>query len=173
MKKTMIALFLLVGFTNIQNVEAQTEWDQYLCNNNAPFCDSFTYFTLGVGPVVILPNVGMGYRSRFFQHGFDVSLSASTIIEAHMIQGIIGYQFYPNPFREDPWYVGLGAATSLYFDNHDHSDFSLAPDISVGKVLNTKSGERHFLEAHVQAPTFFDGAQLDLPLMYIKYGVSF
>ena len=173
MKNTLIALFLLVCFTNTQNVEAQAEWDQFLYENDTAYCDSYPYFTLGVGPILILPNVGVGYRGRVFHHGFDISLSAATVIQAHHIQGIVAYQFYPNPYREDPWYVGLGTATSLYLDNHGHSGLTVAPDISVGKVTMTRSGEKHFWEAHVQAPTWGEYGRLDFPLMYIKYGVSF
>ena len=168
-----MTLFILVCFTNTQKAEAQTEWDQFLYENEAKFCDAYPYFTLGVGPVVILPNVGVGYRSHFLHHGFDVSLSYSPIIEAHQAQAIVAYQFYPNPYRNDPWYVGLGAATSYFFDNRHNGALTVAPDISVGKVLATKSGERHFLEAHIQAPTFSGADQFNLPMMYVKYGVSF
>jgi hypothetical protein len=142
-------------------------------------CDSqqysshFRYFTVGTGPVLILPNVGVGFRGRNMRHGYDVSLSFSTIIQAHQLQALALYHYYFCAQRHAAWYAGIGPALSLFVVNSGRTAFAIAPDVSFGKQLSSSSNRREFIELHVQAPTWSRSEQLNIPLMYFKYGVEF
>lgn len=148
-------------------------------NKHCDYSDSYRYFTLGVGPGLVVPNLGVGYRQHNLHHGFDVSLSASTIIQAHIVQSSLLYHFYSNPYREDPWYVGAGVETSLLLGNHSEVAGVISPDFVVGKELLRKENNKHFLEAHIQAPLWATllkknkMTQINFPSVYVKYGMSF
>ncbi|NGX41863.1 MAG: hypothetical protein K940chlam7_00137 [Chlamydiae bacterium] len=141
--------------------------------------DSYGYYTFGVGPIILIPNIGIGYRQRCMRFGYDFSLSASTLIELHQIQGNAVCHYFPNPCRQDPWYFGLGVSTSFILSNHSHNAKTIAPDFVIGKELMHCGSKKHFVEAHINAPTwgsskysFKKRGRLDIPLMFIKYGIS-
>ncbi len=147
-------------------------------------CTSFNYFTVGTGPVVLIPSIGVGHRSHEGRKGFDISANYSTIFVAHQFQGIAVYHFYPKPFNRNPVYLGAGAAGGIIFTNkHRDGDraWTIAPDFVIGKEFRQSEGTKNFLEAHVQGPTwanvgntgFHNKSRLDFPVVYVKYGIGF
>lgn len=187
MKKTLLILLFVSIFNLSSAFGADHPWNSYQWKEvefadhkkHCEYCDSYGYFTIGTGPILLIPNLGVGYRQRNLHHGFDVSLSASTIIEAHIVQGSLLYHFYSNPYREDPWYVGAGVTTSLFLTNHSDSAGGISPDFVIGKELKREGDNKHFVEVHVQAPLWASSlkdnkmTQINFPLMFIKYGVAF
>lgn len=52
--------------------------------------DAYRYVSFGVGPIIVIPNLGIGYRSRYSRFGWDAALSFSTIgcvheVSAHLV----------------------------------------------------------------------------------------
>lgn len=185
MKNTIksIIYFSIINILITCNIQAHTHYTSeidlaFMEKNQCEDKVSYGYFTMGTGPVILIPNLGVGYRSRIKHHGFDASLNASTIIIAHSVQGSLLYHFYPDYQRQDPWYVGAGVSAGLFFDNTRDSCFGISPDIVVGKELYSHRNTKHFFEAHVQTPTWFGNSlkrinRLDFPMVYIKYGLAF
>ena len=138
--------------------------------------DAYPYFSVGVGPVVIIPNLGMGYRERYSQLGWDTALSFSTIGYAHQVSAHLVGHYYFSPMRQDSFYTGLGVLGSGIFTNRHGACATLSPDIVFGKELERKENSRHFVEMHIAAPTLTSARSsraVYLPLMYVRYGISF
>jgi hypothetical protein len=139
--------------------------------------DAYRYFTLGTGPIVFIPNVGIGYRERYSRLGWDTALSFSTIGYAHQVTAHFVGHYYLNPLRRDSAYLGLGLMGSGLFTNHKEGAGTLSPDFVFGKEFARQDNSRHFLEAHVAIPTVAMGSRhahtIYFPMMYIKYGISF
>lgn len=137
---------------------------------------AYPYFSVGTGPVLVIPNVGLGFRARRTRTGIDTSLGYSTIGYAHLVQGAVVGHLYLDPWQETSSYFGLGIAGSGFFDNHGYSNGSIGPDFVFGREFRCKGKRRQFLEMHVQAPSWwFDRGRperFDLPLMFVKYGTS-
>lgn len=139
--------------------------------------EAYPYATLGGGPIVVIPNIGIGYRQRFARVGTDAALSFSTIGYAHQLSFHAVGHLYLDPCRYDSMYVGLGVTGSGIFTNGKGCIGTFSPDFVFGKVLESSGPRRHFIEMHVGMPTLLFGSGgghgMYLPLMYIKYGFSF
>lgn len=149
---------------------------------NEPECpeepvDGFRYATIGVGPIIFIPNIGIGYRERYGQYGLDGAFSFSTIGYAHQLSAHAVGHYYLEPEKLDSTYLGLGVMGSCILTNHGKGGFTLSPDFVVGKELNRGSDRRQFVELHVAIPTLWMESKrtrgMYLPLMYLKYGFSF
>lgn len=140
--------------------------------------DSYRYVSVGVGPVVFIPNLGIGYRERNCQLGWDTGLSFSTIGYAHQLSAHIVGHYYLNPYQQNSLYLGLGLLGSGVIENKGHGFGTLSTDFVIGKEFERTDCSRQFLEMHVGIPTLavnFKGSasMCYLPMMYIKYGMSF
>lgn len=139
--------------------------------------DSYRYFSVGVGPIVFIPNLGVGYRERHAQLGWDSNISVSSFGYIHQLSANVVGHYYLNPHQQDSYYVGLGLLGSGIFTNKGESFGTLSTDFVFGKEFEKTDYRGHFIEMHVGIPTFvFKGRRSGcsyFPLMYIKYGVSF
>lgn len=138
--------------------------------------DAYRYASFGVGPIIVIPNVGIGYRSRYSQVGWDTGLSFSTIGYAHQISAHLVGHYYLSPLQKNSAYLGLGFMGSYIFTNDKEGLGTLSPDFVFGKQLERSGDRRHFIEMHVAIPSMLVGKHphsMYLPLMYIKYGISF
>lgn len=136
--------------------------------------ESFRYFTTGTGPIFVIPNFGLGYRSRTGCFGYDLGLSLSTVFIAHQLQGAASYHYYFSPEQESSYYVGLGAAGSFFFLNQRKDGVvTLSPDFVLGKLSSEGRLMRRFVEIHVQGPYLGRFRRVNFPFMYFKYGVGF
>lgn len=144
---------------------------------NCQINEAYRYATLGGGPFLVIPNVGIGYRERFGKFGWDAALSFSTIGVAHQFTAHWVRHYYLSPNRYNSGYLGLGLMASGAFHNEGEGGGSLSPDFVFGKVLESSDDSRHFIEMHVAMPTLWFGSRgaecSYVPLMYIKYGFSF
>jgi len=136
---------------------------------------SFGYATVGVGPIFFIPNVGIGYRQRHAQYGWDTGLSFSTVGYVHQLSAHFAGHYYLDPCEAESTYLGLGLLGSFITTNHNlWSGVTLSPDFIIGRELKN----HHFIEMHVAAPTVSFGSHRGaqgfyLPMMYIKYGFAF
>lgn len=151
--------------------------DNFDSNDYLGTKDSCRYFSLGVGPVIFIPNVGVGYRERFSQFGYDTALSFSTIGYVHQLSAhLVGHYYLDSSGIYEP-YLGFGLIGSGVFTNHKEGGFTLSPDFVFGKGIETESKNRHFIEMHIAVPTmwidFRHANSSYFPLMYIKYGIAF
>lgn len=139
--------------------------------------DAYRYVSLGVGPIIFIPNVGVGYRERYSQFGWDTALSFSTIGYAHQLSAHLVGHYYLSPLRKNSAYLGLGLMGSGVFTNHKEGGGTLSPDFVFGKELERSDDSRHFIEMHVGIPSMWIGSKhthsMYFPLMYIKYGIAF
>ncbi|HEV8051742.1 MAG TPA: hypothetical protein VGP47_04545 [Parachlamydiaceae bacterium] len=141
--------------------------------------DAYRYITLGTGPLVINPNVGIGYRERYARLGWDSAVSFSTIGYLHQFTGHVVGHYYFNASRQNSPYVGLGLMVGGLFGNHKKNGGggTLSADFVFGKELERSYESRQFIEMHVGIPTLLIDSRrhhsLYFPLMYIKYGFSF
>jgi hypothetical protein len=72
-------------------------------NLNCDVRDAYRYVSLGVGPVIFIPNVGIGYRERYSQFGWDTALSFSTIGYAHQLSAhLVGHYHASVDMRQRP-----------------------------------------------------------------------
>lgn len=148
------------------------------CVDDCDVSGSYRYFSLGVGPIIFIPNVGIGYRQRNCHFGWDTSLSFSTIGYVHQLSAHFVGHYYLSPYRQDSGYLGFGLMGSGVFENSGHCGGTLSPDFVFGKELFRRCGDgRHFIEMHVAIPTLWLGLHHHnatfFPLMFIKYGMSF
>lgn len=139
--------------------------------------DAYRYFSLGVGPIFFIPNVGVGYRERYSQFGWDTGFSFSTIGYAHQISAHLVGHYYLSPSRQNSAYFGLGLIGSGVFINHKGGGGTLSPDFVFGRELERSGDSRHFIEMHMGIPSMWIGSKhthsMYFPLMYIKYGIAF
>lgn len=186
-KITYLILTFVFNLSFIQPAYCQLVMNDVCCSEHsmaAPAAnldcgvtDGYRYFSLGVGPVVFIPNVGIGYRERSSQFGWDASLSFSTIGYAHQLSAHLVGHYYLNPLLKNSAYLGLGLIGSGVFTNHKEGGGTLSPDFVFGKELEQQGDSRHFIEMHVAIPTMWMGSQhtrsMYFPLMYIQYGIAF
>lgn len=152
--------------------------DDYYCPEyDYGVYDAYRYFSVGVGPVVFIPNLGVGYRERHCQLGWDANLSFSSIGYAHQVTGNVVGLYYFDAYAQNSPYVGLGLLGSGVFTNKKGSAATLSPDFVIGKEFERTDYSRHFIEMHIGVPTLVMGKRFNkglyVPLMYIKYGISF
>lgn len=140
-------------------------------------CDAYRYVSVGVGPIVFIPNLGIGYRQRGTQFGFDTALSFSTFGYVHQLSAHLVGHYYLSPYQQNSAYLGLGLMGSGIITNHRDGAGTLSPDFVFGKELERNEDSRHFIEMHVAMPTLWMGSRHHhssyIPLMYVKYGMSF
>lgn len=144
--------------------------------------NAYRYVSVGVGPVIFIPNIGLGYRQRDSQLGWDGAFTFSTIGYVHQLNvHLVGHRYF-NPSQQDSAYLGLGLIGGVIFDNDLYHGYTLSPDFVFGKELSKKGNRGQFIEMHVAIPTaFVDSTNLNLgkpksmyfPLLYIKYGTAF
>lgn len=139
--------------------------------------DAYRYVSLGVGPIIFIPNVGIGYRKRYSQFGWDTALSFSTIGYAHQLSAHLVGHYYLSPLRKNSAYLGLGLMGSGVITNRKEGGGTLSQDFVFGKELERDGDSRHFIEMHVAIPTIWTTSKhtysMYFPLMYIKYGIAF
>lgn len=137
--------------------------------------EAYPYATIGTGPILIIPNIGIGYRQRAARVGYDSAIGYSTIGYAHQLEGHLIALYYLNPCQKNSNYLGCGVAGSGIFCNDGKSTGLLAPDFVFGKEF--KDCRRQFVEVHIEVPSFLFNREtttpIYFPLMYLKYGVSF
>src|SRR5262249_53433159 len=119
LNKTYRKVFLLISSLVI-STQAFCDYspsDVCFAQQQNPVYEAYPYATVGGGPIVIIPNIGIGYRQRFARLGTDTALSFSTIGYAHQLSfSAIGH-LYLDPCRYDSMYVGLGVTGSGIFMN--------------------------------------------------------
>lgn len=139
--------------------------------------NAYRYVSLGVGPIIFIPNVGVGYRVRYSQFGWDTALSFSTIGYVHQLSAHLVGHYYLSPLRKNSAYLGLGLMGSGVLTNHKEGGGTLSPDFIFGKELERSHDSRNFIEMHVGIPSIWIGSKrthsMYFPLMYIKYGIAF
>ncbi len=155
--------------------EAQTETSD--SKSGCRVYDSYRYVSLGVGPIVFVPNFGIGYRTRYGQFGWDTAVSFSTIGYAHQLSAHLVGHYYLSPLRKNSGYLGLGLLGSGVITNDKEGGGTISPDFLFGKELKRSDNHRHFIEMHVAIPSMWitskKTSSMYFPLMYIKYGISF
>lgn len=140
--------------------------------------DGYRYISLGVGPFIVIPNVGIGYRKRCFEFGWDTAVSFSTIGYAHQVSAHVVGHYYLSPLQKNSAYLGLGLMGSGIWTNKREGGGTLSPDFVFGKELDRSCNSKHFIEMHVAIPSLWLSHKkhhhcLYFPLMYIKYGIAF
>ena len=172
--KLLLTIYLLI--TNFAFVNSSYGQEPMNDSSNG-ICDAYRYISVGVGPVIIIPNIGVGYRERYSQLGWDTALSFSTIGYAHQLSAHLVGHYYFDRFRQNSPYIGLGLIGSGVLTNRGKGAGTLSPDFVIGKEFERTGNSRHFIEMHVAAPTLCMGSRKQeafyLPLMYVKYGFSF
>ncbi len=140
-------------------------------------CGGYRYATLGMGPFILIPNVGIGYRERYYRHGWDVGASFSTIGYYHQITAHWARHLYLSPYTQNSGYLGLGVLGSGIVSNRGKGALTLAPVFVFGKELESSDESHHFVEMQVGIPTlWFESGHSKfnyIPFLYFKYGFSF
>lgn len=146
------------------------------------FAQTFNYWNAGVGPLILIPNVGIGRRHLSNHFGWDISLNVGSVIYATSVQVMADALYIPNPQASNPLYFGAGVAFGGAFVISHFAVGAVAPDFLIGKELTNDEYGKTFIEAHVQIPTWTFGNDLfnhkvkdrtHFPFVTIKYGMSF
>lgn len=156
--------------------ENNTDIDYTL--QNCPVDYSFRYFNVGGGPFILIPNIGVGYRERHVNIGKDIALSVSSIGFAHQLGAYVMGHYYLSPQEQNSFYFGCGVLGSYFTLNDGSWDCYLSPNFAFGKEFKQTGEDHHFLELHITAPSITlrhhrHCAIMYIPLIYIKYGMSF
>lgn len=179
---TVAASFSIINTADCQPVinatySPEAYGDTPISSCNGGVCDAYRYVSFGVGPVLFIPNIGIGYRERFSQFGWDTALSLSTIGYAHQLGAHLVGHYYLSPSRQNSAYLGVGLMGGGVFTNHDGGCAVLSPDFVLGKELERNKDSRHFIEMHLGLPSMWMTKKhhhsTSFPMMYIKYGISF
>lgn len=173
-----IASFSLINSAHCQFTTHDVCDYENLNISNSGVHDAYRYASIGIGPIIFIPNIGIGYRERHAKFGWDTALSFSTIGYAHQLSAHIIGHYYLSPMRKNSAYLGLGLMGSGILINHKkQTGTTLSTDFVFGKELQSSDDKRHFIEIHVAVPTicmsFKHHHGMYFPLTYIKYGVSF
>jgi len=140
---------------------------------------SYNYVSVGMGPVILAPCLGVGFRHRLRANGFDASLRLSTVGVAHSLQANCNYLRYINSERNSSWYVGAGPAVGIACTNKFSRDavFVVSPNFVIGKEVICENGSKEFHDFSVQAPHWTplekNKGPLNFPTVYYRYGVAF
>lgn len=186
-KLTLLVLAFVVNFSFINAADCQPMTDDACFplpyeETYAPQCkwgvrDAYRYVSVGTGPIFLIPNLGIGYRQRYSHLGWDTALSFSTIGYAHQLSAHVVGHYYLNPCQQNSAYLGFGLLGSGIFTNHHGAGGTLSTDFVIGKELERDGCKRHFIEMHAAVPTVWMNSKhshsMYLPLMYVKYGISF
>jgi hypothetical protein len=174
--KNKFAYLILACIASFSFVNANDNQVMEECDCDWGVYDEYRYASVGVGPLIFIPNVGIGYRERQAEWGWDTALSFSTIGYAHQLSGHFVGHYYLNRSDFNSAYVGFGLMGSAILTNHKGWVGTLSPDFVFGKELEGNDACRHFIEMHVAIPTLCVGKHTRgfyLPLTYVKYGISF
>jgi len=140
---------------------------------------SYGYVSVGMGPDILAPCLGVGFRHRLRANGFDGSLRLSTIGFAHALQANCNYLRYINPERNSSWYVGVGPAISLVSINTYSREtlFFVSPNFVIGKEIVGDNGAKQFHDFSIQSPHWNplekNKGPLNFPAVYYRYGLAF
>lgn len=138
--------------------------------------NSTNYFSIGVGPLpVLLPNFGLGHRYQNNHHGFDVSLSGTTIVIFSQVKASALYDYYFKPNLNSQFYMGAGLGMGGIFGNRDvchEKCFFVSPEFVFGKQYKNEAKDTRFIQAEVSWPTIGRGT-LWMPLVVFSYGMCF
>ncbi len=172
---SFVVNFLFIGTGYCQPMTNDAGWPCVETSNSDfdQVCDAYRYVSLGEGPIILIPNLGIGYRARHGQFGSDAAVSFSTIGFAHQLSVHLVGHYYLNPLQKTSAYLGLGLMGSGISTNRKIVGGTLSPDFVFGKEL----GGGHFIETHIAIPSLWMDSKhiysTFLPLMYFKYGTSF
>lgn len=182
-KITYLILAFIINFSFISPAYCQLLTDDVCCPESCALetdcgvSNAYRYVSFGVGPIIVIPNVGIGYRQRYSQFGWDTAISFSTVGYAHQLGAHFVGHYYLSPTIKNSAYLGLGLIGSGIFTNNNKISGTLSPDFVFGKQLDKAGDKNHFIEMHVAIPTMLikskRTASMYLPLMYIKYGIAF
>jgi len=150
------------------------------------FSESFGYVSAGFGPIIPVPNVGIGYRQRFAgQWGWDSALNFATAGVAHHASAQLLAHYYLSE-KQNSVYIGTGARFGGFLSNHRNETAGvMSVDSVIGKALANDGDGNHFIEMHVCTPGYWSTKKVAkvcpstsrkfsaLPLVYITYGVGF
>ncbi len=143
---------------------------------------SYNYWNIGVGPLALIPNIGVGTRHVTGNWGYDLSLNVGSSYYFSSAQIIASALYIPNPNVENHLYCGLGVSGGVATNKHfNQAKFFLTPDVVIGKMLTNTPCSKTFVEMHVEGPmwgagkhlSFRNKDRLDFPLVCVKYGMNF
>jgi hypothetical protein len=165
-------LFLACLFTTNAHADECVYEEPECCE----MAQTFNYWNAGVGPIILIPNVGIGRRYFSDHYGWDISLNVGSVIYATSVQIMADALYIPNPQASNPLYLGAGVAFGGAFGSR-FAIGAVAPDLLIGKELSNDEYGKTFIEAHLQVPTWAFGHRkkesIYFPLVTIKYGMSF
>lgn len=142
---------------------------------------SFGYADIGIGPLPLLvPTFGLGCRTQYNHHGWDLSLHAASVVVLTEIKGSLLHHYYFNPCFESQFYSGLGIGFGALFSKHDDTLTFLSPEFAFGKEYTTDTGGLRFFQVQVSFPTFYSNKghhfshhPFYMPLVVFSYGIGF
>jgi hypothetical protein len=154
---------------------------------SSAYSESYSYVCAGLGPVIPVPHIGLGYRQRFAnQLGWDSSLVFATGGTCHQLGLNLMLHYYLHSEQQNSVYVGAGVRANGFLTNHESkTSGAVSLDTVIGKVLMADGGAPHFIELHFCSPSVCTKAQVSdladnvktkftaVPMMYITYGVGF
>lgn len=139
--------------------------------------DSYFYADLG-GLYFINPAAGIGYRMQSGHQGFDFSARVSIGLLAQAKTSII-YLYYPTPYAESQYYLGIGAS-ALYINvygiafSSTSSSYGCAAELLFGKEYWNDQDKRRFLQLQVGFPTLYFSSSMSskglIPIPILSYG---
>lgn len=144
-----------------------------------PVRNSFGHFDIGVGPLpILLPTFTVGHRNQWGHHGFDISLTAETVVLITQVKVSQTYLYYFTPNLKSQLYFGAGIGTSALISNHGETVGLISPQFLIGKEYVNEAGGRRFFQAEIAFPSVgFDGNGYAgmgwLPLVVLSYGIGF
>lgn len=142
--------------------------------------DAYRYFSVGVGPIIFAPNIGIGYRKRYSQFGWDAAVNVSTIGRLHQINAHLVGHYYLTSLEKHSDYMGVGLIVSEIFTNHNKRvGTMLSSDVVYGSEFKINATSKQFIELHLAGLTLSwinykkERYLQNLPILYLKYGVKF
>lgn len=162
------AILFLLCLVAVNSYAEEWVYEEPVCCEG----QTFGYWNVGVGPIVLIPNVGIGMRQLNGHFGWDASLNVGSIFYVTTVQAMADALYIPNPQICNPVYFGAGIAVGGAFGCR-FTLGAVAPDFLIGRVLSDDT----FVEAHMQVPTWAFGhgknERIHIPLITIKYGMRF
>lgn len=167
------AILFLLCIMTVQIHADEWDYEEPVCCETS---QAFNYWNAGVGPLLLVPNVGVGRRQLNEHYGWDISLNVGSVVYVTTVQVIADALYIPCPQAKNPLYLGLGVAVGGAFGSNMATG-AVAPDFLIGKELSNDEDGKTFIEAHIQTPTWAFGhgkkGKTHFPLVTMKYGMSF
>ncbi|MEC7838990.1 MAG: hypothetical protein VX777_03000 [Chlamydiota bacterium] len=182
MKKKLLTLMVMCFINASNGCFAADALNKQDCatSYNQDCTVSYGYVSVGVGPSILMPSIGTGYRTRNYSRGVDSSLRLSTIGILHVAQVNVSMLQYLRPNSVQSYYWGVGPACSFICDNSSlkYSDLLFSPSLVFGKERLEDDGLRGFSEFSFQSPHFLIRKgkvrhATNIPAVYYRYGVCF